>query len=245
MPSQEDPEITIRNAQVTAYFPGMPTDQLENLIAKPLEKTIKEIPEIEQIKTTVTTGKVIIQPKVYDTYFDLDPIWQDLRNKMNDAKGDLPEGTHGPIVNDDFGRVSVATIAMTGNGYSMAEMRDVALHLQDQISAMSSVSKVVIMGVQEERIYMEVNAARLAQFGVPFAELVNQLTAQNIVLPGGSINADGRVIAIEPSGNLQSIDEIKNVQVQIPDQDTVVYLQDIAEVRRDYVDPSQYARLLQ
>lgn len=241
MPSQEDPEITIRQAQVTAYFPGMPTDQIENLLAKPLEKKIKEIPEIEEIKTTVTTGKVIIQPKVYDTYFALDPIWQDLRNKMKDAESDLPEGTQGPIVNDDFGRVAAATIAMTGDGYSMREMRDVALHLQDKISAMDSVSKVTILGVQSERIYMEINAARLAQYGVPFANLVQQLTAQNIVMPGGSINADGRVIAIEPSGNFQNLDEIRNIQVQVPDREQVVYLQDIADIRRDYVDPAQYA----
>ncbi len=241
MPSQEDPEITIRNAQVTAYFPGMPADQMENLIAKPLEKKIKEISEIEEIKTTVTTGKVIIQPKVYDTYFDLDPIWQDLRNNMKDMQGSLPEGTKGPVVNDDFGRVSVATIAMTGDGYTMQEMRDVALHLQDQIGAMNSVSKVTVMGVQEERIYMEINAARLSQYGVPLANLVKELKAQNIVLPGGSINADGRVIAIEPSGNLKSIEEIKNIQVQVPDLDQVIYLQDIAKITRSYTDPSQYA----
>ena len=241
MPSQEDPEITIRNAQVTAYFPGMPTDQIENLLAKPLEKKLKEIPEIEEITTTVTTGKVILQPKVADIYFDLDPIWQDLRNKMDDMRGELPEGTQGPIVNDDFGRVSVATIAMTGDGYNMKEMRDVANHLQDQISAMDSVSKVVIMGVQNERIYMEINATRLSQYGVPFSSLVQQLTTQNIVLPGGSINADGRVIVIEPSGNFQSLDEISNIQVQVPDSEQVVYLQDIADIRRDYVDPSQYA----
>ncbi|TDI82182.1 MAG: efflux RND transporter permease subunit [Caldithrix sp.] len=232
MPRQEDPEITIRQAQITAYFPGMPTDQIENLIAKPLEKKIKEIPEIKEIKTTVRTGQVTIKPSVYDTYFDLAPIWQDLRNKMDDIKSDLPEGTSGPFVNDDFGRVSVATIAMTGDGFDMKEMREVALHLQNQIGAMNSVSKVLVMGVQQERIYLEINAARLSQYGFAFSDLVKQLKNQNIVLPGGSINADGRVIAIEPTGNLQSIEEIKNIQVKVPDREQVVYLQDIANVRR-------------
>lgn len=241
MPAQEDPEITIRSAQVTAYFPGMPTDQLENLIAKPLEKKIKEMPEIKKIKTTVTTGKVIITPEIKDMYFDLDPIWQDLRNKMNDVKAELPEGTHGPIVNDDFGRVSVATIAITGEDYNMREMREVSMYLQDQISAMNSVSKVSVMGVQSERIYLEINAARLSQYGFAFADLIKQLKAQNIVSPGGSINADGRVIAIEPSGNLRSLNEIKNIQVRVPNSDQVVYLQDIVNVRRAYIEPSSYA----
>ena len=241
MPSQEDPEVTVRNAQVTAYFPGMPTDQIENLLAKPLEKKIKEIPEIEEIITTVTTGKVILQPKVFDTYFDLDPIWQDLRNKMTDIRSELPEGTQGPVVNDDFGRVSAATIAMTGDGFNMREMRDIANDLQDEIAAMDSVSKVVIYGVQSERIYMKVNASRLSQFGIPFANLVQALTNQNIVLPGGNINADGRVIVIEPSGNFKSLDEIRNIQVQVPEKDEVIYLQDIVEIERDYIDPSQSA----
>jgi multidrug efflux pump len=241
MPSQEDPEITIRNAQVTAYFPGMPTDQIENLLAKPLEKKIKEIPEIEEITATITTGRVILQPKVADIYFNLDPIWQELRNKMDDVRSDLPDGTLGPIVNDDFGRVSVATIAMTGDGYSMREMRDAANYLQDQISAMNSVSKVVIMGVQSERIYMEINAVSLSQFGVPLSDLIQQLRSQNIVLPGGSINANGRVIAIEPSGNFQSIDEIRNIQIKAADGEEALYLQDIVNIRRGYVEPPQLA----
>lgn len=241
MPSQEDPEITIRNAQVTALFPGMPTDQVENLLAKPLEKSIKEIPEVEEIKTTISTGKVILQPKVADQYFELDPIWQDLRNKMNDMRPSLPEGTLGPIVNDDFGRVAAATIALSGNGYSMREMRDVANHLQDKISAMPSVSKVSVMGVQNECIHLKINAHRLSQYGIPFSSLIDQLSRQNIVLPGGSINVDGRTLTIEPSGNFQSIDEIRNLQVQIPGREQVVYLQDIATVERGYVDPPEYA----
>lgn len=241
MPSQEDPEITIRNAQVTALFPGMPTNQVENLLAKPLEKKIKEIPEVEEIKTTISTGKVILQPKVADRYFELDPIWQDLRNKMNDMRPSLPEGTLGPIVNDDFGRVAAATIALSGDGFSMQEMRDAANHIQDLISAMPSVSKVSIMGVQNECINLKINAHRLSQFGIPFSSLIDQLSRQNIVLPGGSINVDGRTLTIEPSGNFQSIDEIRNLQVQIPGGDQVVYLQDIAVVERGYVDPPEYA----
>lgn len=241
MPSQEDPEITIRKAQVTAYFSGMPTDQIENLIAKPMEKKIKEIPEIVEIKTTIRTGEVIIQPEIADSYFDLAPIWQNLRNKMDDMQSQLPEGTAGPFVNDDFGRVSVVTIAMTGDGYSMKEMRDVSQHLQDEINTMDSVSKVDIMGVQEERIYIEINATRLAQYGFAFSDLIKQLKAQNVVLPGGSINADGRVISIEPSGNLKSLNELRNIRVRVPDSEKVVYLQDIADVRRSYVDPSKYA----
>jgi multidrug efflux pump subunit AcrB len=241
MPSQEDPEIKIRNAQVSVYFPGMPGHIAEDQIAKLLEKKIKQIPEIEEIHTTISSGKVLIQPKVYDRYFHLDSIWQDLRNKMNDIKNDLPEGSIGPIVNDDFGRVSVATIAMTGDGFDMKEMGVIARNMQDRISSMDSVSKVDVMGVQQERIYLDINSARVANYGLSFANLVQALTNQNVVLPGGSINADGRVIVIEPSGNFESIEEIKNIQVQVPDTGQVVYLQDIVNVRRSFVDPPSNA----
>ena len=174
MPSQEDPEVTIREAQVSVYFPGMPTDQIENLIAKPLEKKIKQIPEVESIKTTVKTGEVLVKPKIYDRYFELDSIWQDLRNKMDEIKSDLPEETVGPFVNDDFGRVSVVTLPITGEDFTMKEMREIALHLQDQIGAMDSVSKVDVMGVQQERIYLDINAIRLAHYGFSFKELAQE-----------------------------------------------------------------------
>lgn len=241
MPSREDPEITVRDAQVSVYFPGMPVDQVENLIAKPLEKKINEIPEIVEINTTVKTGEVLIKPKVGDSYFDLAPIWQDLRNKMDDVIKDLPEGSIGPIVNDDFGRVSSATISMTGDGFTMKELREIALYMQDRINAMDCVDKVDVMGIQEERIYLEINAARLAYYGFSFGSIVQELNDQNVVLPGGSINAEGRIIVIEPSGNFRTIEDIKNIQVQVPDTEQVVYLQDIADVRRSYVEPSEYA----
>jgi len=239
MPRQEDPEITIRSAQVRTYFPGMSVSLIEDLIAKPLEKKIKEIPEIEDIKTTIRTGEVLIQPEIFDRYFDLDPIWQDLRNKMEDIKGDLPEGTQGPFVNDDFGRVAVVTIAMTGEGFTMLEMRDVARDLQDKISSMDSVSKVDIYGIQPERIYLDINAARLANYGFSFGELVRALKKQNIVLPGGSVDVGDRTITIEPSGNLESVEELRNIQVKVPEKEQSVYLRDIAEIRRSYVDPPQ------
>lgn len=241
MPSQEDPEITVREAQVTASFPGMSTNQVEDLLAKPLEKKIKEIPEIEKIRTTVRTGELIIQTKVYDQYFDLAPIWQTLRNKMDDMAGQLPEGTQGPVVNDDFGRVAAATLTLSGHGYNMREMREVSLHLQDKISALNSVSKVTVMGVQQEQISIVIDANRVSQFGIAFSELMQQLVSQNIVLPGGSITADGRNFAIEPSGNLQSIEQLKNLQVKLSNSEQVVYLRDIATVERGYVSPSHYA----
>ena len=240
MPSQEDPEIKIRNAQVTVHYPGLSTKLMEDLIARKLEKKIKQIPEVEEVKTTIKTGYVLVSPKVHDRYFDLEPIWQDLRNKMKDIKSELPQDAIGPIVNDDYGRVAAATIALYGRGFDLREIRDVASNLQDEIALMDSVSKVEVFGSQDEYIYIAINPIRLSYYSLSVNELAKALKEQNIVLPGGTIDAGGSDIAIEPSGNFQSVEDIRNVQIKVKDTEQTVYLRDIAEIRRAYIDPPQY-----
>src|SRR3546814_9003047 len=109
-------------AGVSAYFPGMSPGRVEELITKPLENKIREIPEVQRITSSSFTGGVTISVKLYDGIFDLRPYWQQLRNLMADVRGSLPSGTIGPIVNDNFGDVAVATIALTADGFTMAAM---------------------------------------------------------------------------------------------------------------------------
>jgi len=239
MPRQEDPEIIIRNAQVTLYYPGLSTSQMEDLVAKTIEKKVKQIPEVEDIITTVKTGYALIEMKVYDRYFNLDPIWQDLRNKMQDVKRELPSGVRGPFVNDDYGLVAAVTLSLHGRGYTMKELRDVSRDLQDQLGLLENVNKVELFGIQEERIYLYINASRLAQYGLSFNKVVTALQEQNILLPGGTIIIENRRIGIEPSGNFESLEEIRNVQLKVPDTKQTIYLRDIATVKREYVDPPQ------
>ncbi len=237
MPSQEDPEITIRSAQVRAYFPGMSTSQVENLIAKPLEKKIKEIAELKEVKSTVSTGTMIVEVTIHDRYFDLAPIWQSLRNKMEDIKTSLPSGTQGPFVNDDFGRVASATVSLYGRGYTLPELYDAARDLQDKLGTLDSISKVDIYGHQPEQIYLEFDSSRLAFYGIAPNEIVSALTSQNIVLPGGSVTAGDDRIVLVPSGNFESIDDIRNLQIAVPESEQTVYLQDIVTIRRALAEP--------
>ena len=239
MPSQEDPEITIRSAQVRAYFPGMSTSQMENLIAKRLEKKIKEIPELKKLTSTVSTGAVIVGVEIHDRHFDLKPIWQNLRNKMDDLKSSLPSGTQGPFVNDDFGRVASATIALHGRGYTLPELYDAARDLQDKLSALDSISRVDIYGHQPERIYLDFDSSRLAFYGIAPQEIIAALTEQNIVLPGGSLAVGQQRITLLPSGNFESLEDIKNLQITVPKTQATVYLRDIVNLRRALVEPPQ------
>jgi multidrug efflux pump subunit AcrB len=236
-PSQENPEFTIRQAVVTTYFPGLSAAQVEDLITKQVEEEIRRIPEVEHIESSSRTGVSLIKVIVYDRYFELDNIWTDLRNRMNDLVGQLPDGSRGPFVDDDFGRVAVASIALTGHGFDYAEMRDVASDLRDQLYTTDGVSQVVIHGIQEENVFLEVNGARLSQLGVELSSIVKTLEGQNIVMPGGSIDVDGQEFVFEPTGSFASLDQIEDLVISIRGGAGVVRLGELLTVRRDYVDP--------
>ena len=125
-PRQEDPPITIREIVVVALYPGMKPADMEELVTRRLEAQIRTLPEIEDIWSDSKTGVSIIHAETRDEYDDLDTIWQKVRNKMADIKPELPSGTIGPFVNDEFGLTAAATIALWTDGFSLAEMRLVA-----------------------------------------------------------------------------------------------------------------------
>ncbi len=235
-PRQEDPEIVMRGAQVVAQFPGLAPERVEQLITRPIEDAIKQIPEIDEIKSISMSGLSIVTPEAAARYTDMDPIWANLRNKMDDLAPRLPEGTQGPSVNDDFGRVAVITMALTGKDYTMAELDEVARDLRDEFGALGLVAKVDLFGVQQERIWLEFNSDFMQQFGLDPNGLFNAIQSQNIVLPGGSVDAAGQRVVIEPSGDFQSLEEIRNMTIATP-EGGLVYLRDLAQIRRDYVDP--------
>jgi multidrug efflux pump subunit AcrB len=235
-PRQEDPEITLRTAQVITKFPGLSPERIEQLITRPIEDRIKEISEIDEIKSISMAGMSIITPEANARYYDMMPIWSDLRNKMKDLEPELPEGHQGIMVNDDYGRVAVVTLALTGNEYTMAEMREVAKDLKDSLSALPLVARVDLFGIQQERIWLEFDPNFMAQFDLTPSSIISSLKGQNIVLPGGVVNAAGQNIVIEPTGDFKSIDEIRNLAIET-NNGQVVYLQDLAIIRRAYQEP--------
>lgn len=237
-PSREDPKITIRTALVSAKFKGMSPLRMENLITRKIEEKIREIPEVEHIESTVQNGGTIVRAQVYETYSNMDSIWNDLRNKMDDLKGELPEGTEGPFVNDDYGEVAMATIAMTAEGFSLSEMREAARSARNKLYTVSGVREITLFGVEPERIFVEFDNIRLVQFGIAPQDIINAVEKQNIILPGGQIQANGQSFYVEPTGNFKKIDEIANVPINIPGKDgQLVYLKDIATITRGYADP--------
>ncbi len=201
-PSAEDPTIKIRSVSVTASFPGMSAERIEDLIAVPLEAAMREIAEIDEITSISKTGSVKLKLEIRDEVSDLDSVFQDIRNKAEDVKKDLPEGTQSLFVNDEEGLTAIATIALWSDGFSLAEMRDVARDTRDLLYSLKGFKKIEILGVQEERVYLEITPTKLAEFGVSPQEIFSALAQQNIIEPGGEIVAGGRTVVLEPSGNL-------------------------------------------
>lgn len=236
-PSAEDPSITIRSASITTGYPGMAPERVEELITKPIEAAMREIAEIDEIKSSTKAGATRVSLTIRDEVDDLEPVFQEIRNKVDDLTPKLPNGTTTPVVNDDEGLTAVASIALWADGFSLAEMRDVARDTRDRLYTLEGVRRIDILGVQEERIYLESTPARLAQLGVSPLEVFGALADQNIIEPGGEITADGRTILLEPSGNLDSIDAIRDVVFAIPGTNRVLRLDEVVSIRRDLVDP--------
>ena len=236
-PKREDPVVVIRTAVVSALFPGLAPERMENLVAIPIERKIRELAEVKDIRTLATEGSLVVYIDLKDEVGNVGAAWQRLRDKMGDAKADLPDGVLGPFVNSDFGDVAIATIAMTAEGFSYREMKDVAEDFRKKLYQLAGIAKVELSGAQDERVWLEVDTAKLASVGVQANALINDLQGQNIIVPSGSINADGTRILLETSGDFPDVRAIETMLTKVEATDSLVRLADLVTVRRDYVSP--------
>jgi multidrug efflux pump subunit AcrB len=235
-PSQEEPTIPIREAVAYALYPGMATRQMEDLVARPMEERIRELSEVKKIQTRVRTGMVLVTVTLDDRYTHLQPIWQRLRAKMRDAETALPAGTQGPFVDDDYGRVAVASIAFTAPGFSPREIRDSVKHFRDRLYALPGVDRISIHGLDDEVVYLETDNAELARTGFTPARLLAELHRQNIILPGGEIETGGIVASVAPTGSYHTLDDIRQTPITLPDG-RAARLGDMVKVSRGLPDP--------
>jgi multidrug efflux pump subunit AcrB len=237
MPQSEDPGFTIRTAMVITYFPGASPERVEQLVTDKLEKAIQEIPQVDVIRSQSKNGVSIILVDIQERYKVMRPIWDDLRRKVDRATGELPDGVIGPDVNDEFGDVFGTVVNLTGDGYSEAELKDVADDVRDELLLNDEVAKVEIHGAQEERIFVEYSNAHLAELGLSPGQLKQILESRNIIIPGGDVRTKNEEIVLEPSGNFESVDDLRRTIISLPGTDELIYLEDVAEIHRGYIDP--------
>jgi hypothetical protein len=237
MPRAEDPGFTIRTAQVTTIFPGASPERVELLVTDKLEKEIQQIPELDYINSESKTGISIIDVNIKESYKEMRPIWDDLRRKVDRVKPDLPDDIIGPIVNDEFGDVFGVVLALTGEGYTYAELKEIADDVRSELLFLEDVAKVDIHGIQEERVFVEYNNARLAELGLSPIQLQQILESRNIIIPGGEIFTADEQIVLEPSGNFDSVEDLRRTVIKLPGRSDLLFLDDLAEIYRGYIDP--------
>ena len=236
LPRAEDPGFLIRFALVTSQFPGASPERVELLVTDKLEKAIQEIPEVEHVTSESRTGLSIVTVEVKESVTELRPVWDNLRRKVDRAARELPDGVR-PVVNDEYGDVFGTVVALTADGFSYAELKSIADQVRDQLLMIEDVAKVDIHGVQDERVFVEYDNARLAELGLSAGQLQGILQSSNIIISGGSIDTGVERITLEPTGNFDSIEAIRRTVITLPQTGAVVFLGDIATVYRGYIDP--------
>ena len=237
MPRAEDPGFIIRAAQVRTLFPGASPERVEQLVTDKLEKAIQEIPELDYVSSTSKVGISIIVVNIKAEYTNMRPIWDNLRRKVDSVKTELPNGILGPYVNDEFGDVFGILVSISGEDFDYAELETIADTVRDELLLLEQVAKVEIHGAQEERIFVEYDNAVLSKYGLSPGQLQQILKSRNIIQPGGDVTFNYEKIVIEPSGNFESINDINRSVVNLPGSTEVVYLEDIVDIKRGYIDP--------
>lgn len=238
MPQQMDPGFTIRVVQIVTRFPGASPDRVEQLVTDPIEQAAQAMPEIDFISSVSRTGVSVVSVSFREEFEDMRPIFDSLRRKVDAIRNDLPSGITGPEINDELGDIYPMLFSMTGDGFSQREMTEIAETIRDQLLHIEGVGKVEILGDQEERIFVEFSNSRLAQLGLSPIQLQQFLQARNIIMPGGQIDLGPERIALEPSGNFVSVEELSRTLIPLP-AGGLAYLGDVTTVRRGYVEPAQ------
>ena len=236
LPKAQDPGFTVRTAVITTRFPGASPERVELLVTDKIEKKIQEMPEIDSIVSESRSGISVIYADFKQSYKVMRPIFDDLRRKVRAVTPDLPQGAQTPEVNDEFGDVFGSVYTLSGDGYSYAELKTVVDELRDELLKEPDIAKVSIHGSQQEVIFVEYNNARLADLGLSPQQLSASLASVNILSSGGDIVSGHERIMLEPTGNFESVEDLRRTVILLPGG-ALVYLEDIVEVYRGYKDP--------
>ncbi|MCW0379683.1 Swarming motility protein SwrC [Xanthomonas sacchari] len=246
-PSQEEPSVTVRDAIVQVGYPGMPSERVENLLARPLEERLREVSGLKKIVTTIHPGSAIVQVTAQDSVKDLPALWQRVRSKAAEAGAELPAGTQGPLVDDDFGRVAIASIAVTAPGFNTAEMLGPLRQMRAQLYAVPGVERITFHGLQDERVYVAFDRTRLGEAGLTPAAVAQQLRAQNVVAGGGLVAASGMAMTVTTSGEVRDLDDLRNAPIatQGADGPRQIPLAQLARIELMPVDPPEAGAIYQ
>ncbi|MEO1045882.1 MAG: efflux RND transporter permease subunit [Pseudomonadota bacterium] len=240
----EDPEFTIRTAQIITQYPGATPEEVANEVTEALESAVQQLQEVEEIRSISSAGRSEISVDILYRFSpeksDLQLIWTKLRNKVNDAQSQLPPGVQPSIVVDDFGDVYGLYYLITGDGFSYAELYEYIRSLRTDLLSVDDVAKVEPVGMQKEVIYVEIAREQANALGLSVEQIYADLAEQNSVVSAGDIRLGDRRLEIQPSGEIDSVEAISNLVISTAASGRLVTLRDVATVTRGYADPPNF-----
>lgn len=235
----EDPAFTFRTMIVSAVWPGASIEETMLQVTERLERTLQETPNLDRLRSYTVAGQttIFVDLKGSTSPAVVPDMWYQVRRRVADMRHTLPQGTLGPFFNDDFGDTFGIIYGFTADGFSQRELRDFVEDARSRLLRVRDVSKVEILGAQDERIFIEFSTERLAGLGLNYGALVAALQAQNLVRPAGVIETGQERLVVRVSGAFETEADILAVNFVIGDR--IFRLGDLAEVRRGTADPPQ------
>lgn len=233
----EDPDFTIRQAVVTAAWPGASAQQITQQVTDPLEKKLQDTKGLDYIKSFTHDGKTVIYVNLKDSVpkEEIQTRWHEIRNLVNDEWGSLPSGVMGPYINDRFDDVYGSIYAIMGDGFSYEEKRKYAENIRRRLTGVEDVQKVELLGVQKQEIYVEMDQNKLASFGMRPSDVFAMLQQQGAMMPAGMIHTDSRNVAVRVEGLLDTVESLKELPIHVGERS--FHLGDVATVTQMYADP--------
>ncbi|MDU1671298.1 MAG: efflux RND transporter permease subunit, partial [Bradyrhizobium sp.] len=217
--------------------PGASAEEMTRQVTERIEKKLEELPALDYTKSLTVPGQTTVFVNLRDTTKarDVVPTWLQVRNLINDIKGDFPSGVVGPGFNDRFGDVFGNIYAFTSDGLSQRQLRDRVEEVRAKVLTVPNVGRVDIVGAQNEVIYLEFSPRKVAALGIDQRTILNALQAQNAVSPSGVLQAGPERVAVRVSGQFTSEESLKAINLRINDR--FFPLTDVATISRGYEDP--------
>ena len=235
----EDPSFVIKTMVVQAAWPGASVDDMLKQVTERLERTLQETPKLDFLRSFTRAGVTTIFVNLKDNTSarEIPDIWYHVRKSIGDMRHTLPAGVVGPGFNDEFGDTFGIIYGFTADGFTHRELRDYVEDVRSKQLHVPDVSKIEILGAQDEKIFVEFSIEELAQLGIDRSALVAALQAQNVVQPAGAIQTGNETLSLRVSGAFRSEQDLANVNFAVGGR--MLRLSDIAQIRRGFADPPQ------
>ncbi|OTG88689.1 efflux RND transporter permease subunit [Acinetobacter sp. ANC 3813] len=235
----EDPPFTFKVMVIQTYWPGATAKEVSLQVTDRIEKELMTTGQYERIVAYSRPGESMVTFMAKDSLRskDIPDVWYTVRKKVNDIKHQLPSGVQGPFFNDEFGDTFGNIYVLTGKDFDYATLKEYADRLQLQLQRVKDVSKVDLIGLQDQKIWIEMSNTKLAQLGIPASAIQQALQQQNTIASAGFFETNSDRIQVRASGNLQTVEELKKMPLLVNGK--TIQLGDVAEVYRGFSEPAQ------